>query len=152
MTKALSVDLRERVARYVALGHSRRQAARVFGISVSSAIRYVAQHQASGHVEPKRQGGDRRSKLKAHQEYILGRVAQVPDITLAELCEELAARGTTIHLSNLCRFLLAQGLTYKKNATGSRTKATGRLAGQGNMDCSTPANHAPTNPPAGFPG
>jgi transposase len=41
MTKALSTDLRDRVARYVLKGHSRRQAAKVFGIGVSSAIQYV---------------------------------------------------------------------------------------------------------------
>ena len=152
MTKALSVDLRERVARYVMLGHSRRQAARVFGISVSSAIRYVAQHQASGHVAPKRQGGDRRSKLKLHQEYILRRVAEVPDITLAELRDELAVRGTAIHLSNLCRFLIAQDSTFKKNTARDRAKATGRLARQGNVGYPAPADHAPTNSPLGFPG
>lgn len=123
MTKPLSVDLRERVARYVAQGNSRRRAAQVFGISVSSAIRYAAQQRASGDLAPKKQGGDRRSKLKAHREHILRRVKQVPDITLAELVAELAALGVTIHPSNLSRFLSAQGLTYKKNSGRQRADA-----------------------------
>lgn len=129
MTKPLSVDLRERVARYVALGNSRRRAAQVFGISVSSAIRYAAQHQSSGDLTPKKQGGDRRSKLTAHRDHILRRVKQMPDITLAELVAELAALGVTIHPSNLSRFLSAQRLTYKKNSGRQRADATGRPAG-----------------------
>lgn len=116
MTKPLSVDLRERVARYVDQGNSRRRAAQVFGISVSSAIRYAAQQRATGDLRPQKQGGDRRSKLKAHRDHILRRVEQSPDITLAELTMELAALGITIHPSNLSRFLSAQRLTYKKNS------------------------------------
>lgn len=123
MTKPLSTDLRERVARYVGLGHSRRRAAAVFGISVSSAIRYVAQFAASGSVAPRPLGGDRRSKLKGHRDYILRRVEEVPDISLDELVQELAARGVSIHASNLSRFLSAHGLTYKKNAGRRRAEA-----------------------------
>jgi transposase len=120
MTKALSVDLRERVARYIAQGNSRRRAAQVFGISVSSAIRYAAQQRATGSVAPKKQGGDRRSKLKAHRDHLLRRVAQFPDITLAELTAELAALGGAIHPSNLSRFLSAQGLIPAAETADSR--------------------------------
>lgn len=116
MPKPLSVDLRGRITGYVAGGHSRRQAAKRFGVGVSSAIRYAAQYEATGDVTPRKLGGDRRSKLGPHREYLLGRVEAEPDITLAELTAELAARGVTVHLSNVCRFLRAQGLTFKKNS------------------------------------
>jgi transposase len=56
------------------------------------------------------------------------RVLEVPDISLAELAEELAARGVRIHPSNLCRFLLTHGFTYKKNAARGRAETPGRLA------------------------
>ena len=125
MTKPLSVDLRDRLARYVLAGHSRRQAARVFGVGVSSAIRIVARYQRTGSVAPDRQGGDRRGKLKAAGDYVLRRVAEVPDISLAELQVELAAQGISIHSSNVSRYLAAHGLTYKKNAGRSRTGAAG---------------------------
>jgi transposase len=128
MTKPLSVDLRDRVARYVLAGHSRRQAAKVFGIGVSSAIRYVAQYLKTGTVAPAKQGGDRRSKLRGHEDFVVHRVLEVPDISLAELAEELAARGVRIHPSNLCRFLLTHGFTYKKNAARGRAETPGRLA------------------------
>ena len=127
MAKALSVDLRTRVARYVLAGHSRREAARVFGIGVSTAIRYVAQYRRTGSLAPARQGGDRRGKLKTAGDYVLRRVDEVPDISLAELVAELAAQGVVIHFSNVSRFLKAHGLTYKKNGTRSRAAPAGCL-------------------------
>lgn len=126
MTRALSVDLRDRIARYVLAGHSRRAAAKVFAVSVSSAVRFVARYQARGTLAPLPQGGDRRSKLGAHGAYVLDRVAGQPDISLSELADELAVRGISLHPSNLSRFLKAHGLSYKKNAGGRRAKPSGR--------------------------
>ena len=146
MTKPLSVDLRDRVARYVLAGHSRRQAAKVFGIGVSSAIRYVAQYLRTGTVVPAKQGGDRRSKLRGHEDYLVRRVLEVPDISLAELAEELAARGVIIHPSNICRFLLARGFTYKKNAARSRAEAPGCPATARRMDQGPAADHVSGDP------
>ena len=42
MAKALSVDLRDRVVAAVEGGLSRRKAAERFGVSISSAIRWIA--------------------------------------------------------------------------------------------------------------
>ena len=151
MGKPLSVDLRERVARYVLAGHSRRQAAKLFGIGASTAVRYVAQYQRTGSVAPAKQGGDRRSKLKGHEEYLLRRVSEVPDISLVELTGELAVRGVVIHLSNICRFLKARGLTYKKNAAGNGAKAAGRVATSGRMDQGAPTDHSARDPSSCLP-
>ena len=120
--KPLSVDLRERLARYVLAGHSGRQAAKVFGISKSSANRFVAQMRTKGNVQPERQGGDRRGKVKHHREYILARVKAVPDLTLQEIVYELNGRGLQIHLSNVARFLIKEGITFKKNSGRQRTE------------------------------
>ena len=146
MARSLSVDLRDRVARYVLAGHSRREAAKVFGVGTSSAIRYVAQYRATGTIAPAKQGGDRRSKLKVHGDYLVRRVLEAPDLSLAELSEELAVRGVIIHPSNICRFLLSNGFTYKKNAARSRTATAGRLARARHMDQEATADHAPSAP------
>ena len=55
MTKALSIDLRERVVAIIDGGLSRRQAAARFGVSVSSAIRWHALAQRTGAATPTRQ-------------------------------------------------------------------------------------------------
>jgi transposase len=146
MTKPLSVDLRVRLARYVEAGHSRRQAARVFGIGASSAIRIVARYERTGSVEPARQGGDRRSKMKSVGDYVLRRVCEVPDISLGELVAELAAQGISIHFSNVSRYLKSRGLTYKKNGGRSRTEATGCPPTAGGVDQGASADHAQGNP------
>ena len=61
MGKSLSDDLRVRVVEAVEAGTSRRQASARFGVSVSSAIRWVRRWRDQGEVRARPQGGDRRS-------------------------------------------------------------------------------------------
>jgi transposase len=61
MSKAPSMDLRERVAAAVGAGASRRAAAVCFGVSLSSATRWAALARDAGSVAPGSLGGDRRS-------------------------------------------------------------------------------------------
>jgi len=114
MPKALSVDLKERIARYIQQGHTRREAAKVFDVSPGTAIRIALQFNQTGNVEAKKSGGDRRSKLKAHSDYIMRRIKETPDISLMELTAELDALGVKIHPSNVCRFLQKTDFTFKK--------------------------------------
>lgn len=60
MAKALSVDLRRRVVDAVDAGGSCRSAAARFGVSVSSAIRWVARDRERGDLEPDKRGGNTR--------------------------------------------------------------------------------------------
>jgi transposase len=94
MGHCLSDDLRMRVVSEVRKGCSRRAAAARFGVSVSSAIRWVQAFHRNGTPEAKPQGGDRRSKrIEAHHAFIMKTVADRKDITLVELRERLARRG-----------------------------------------------------------
>jgi transposase len=115
MAKALSTDLRHRVIGAIARGMSCRQAAAHFGVSASSAIRWQAQQRALGHVTPRRQGGDRRSKrIEAHAAVILGEIATTPDLTLAELQARLDARGAHFGIGTIWRFFKRRQITLKK--------------------------------------
>ena len=59
---ALSDDLRERVVGAVVEGGmSRNAAAKRFGVSIASAVRWVARFRAKGEISPAPTGGDRRS-------------------------------------------------------------------------------------------
>lgn len=116
MTRALSIDLRERVVGAVADGASCRQAAARFGVSASSAIRWNALARTKGHAAPKRQGGDRRSgRIEAHAALILGAIERQPDITLADLRAELAGHGIAISVAGLWRFFARRRITLKKS-------------------------------------
>jgi len=76
--QALSIDLRERVVAFVDAGGSRREASRVFGISPSSAVRFVAQWKRERSLAPKPQGGDRRRKLASFRSEIIAAVEAKP--------------------------------------------------------------------------
>lgn len=91
MSKALSVDLRERVVAAIDEGMSCRGAAVRFGVSAASAIRWRTLSRRQGDVRPGPSGGDRRSgRVEAQTEVILGLIEGQPDITLAEIEAALA--------------------------------------------------------------
>jgi transposase len=116
MSKALSVDLRERVVRAVAGGASCRAAAAArFGVSASSAIRWCARLRETGSAAPGALGGDRRSaRIEAHAALILQHVERTPDVTLLELKTVLAASGVAAGIATLWRFLDRRRITRKK--------------------------------------
>jgi transposase len=116
MSKALSVDLRERVVGAVAAGASCRAAAVRVGVSASSAIRWWALARQAGTVAPGPLGGDRRSaRIEAHAALILGLVEQKSDITLAEIQSELARAGVAAGIGTIWRFFDRHRITRKKS-------------------------------------
>lgn len=124
MGKPYSVDLRERVVGYVVQGHSARAAARVFGVSASSAVRFAAAHRRAGSVAPKPQGRlpGTVGKLATHVGFLIDRIKGKPDITLQELAVALReARGVEVQLSSIHRALIRAGYAYKKRAGGAGT-------------------------------
>src|SRR5215475_13551953 len=74
MPQSYSGDLRERVIGTVEAGASRREAAELFEISVSSAIRWVQRWREEGSSEPKPRGGSC-SALENHAKRILALAA-----------------------------------------------------------------------------
>jgi transposase len=116
MARALSMDLRERVMAAIEGGASCRHAAKRFGVSVSSAIRWFQTLVRQGTATPKPQGGDRRSKrVEVHANVILAKVAEQPDLTLDELrVWLLGEHGLAVANSTLWRFFARHGLTRKK--------------------------------------
>lgn len=117
MGKPYSMDLRERIVAYVVAGHSCRAAARVFGVSASTAVRLAAARRLQGDVAPKPQGRvpGTAGKLARHQAFLLEVVRAEPDITLKELAGALAeAQGVKVQLSSLHRALRRASYSYKK--------------------------------------
>src|SRR6266581_5279484 len=114
MPKPYSRDLRERVVRAVEVGASCHEAAVVFEVSPSSAIRWVARWRQSGSMAAKPMGG-KRSPLDAHKPWLLELVAAEPDLTLEEIRSRLRARGIVVSASSVWRFCDRHGLTFKKS-------------------------------------
>ena len=117
----LSEDLRVRVVRAVEDGWSRRQAAERFGVSVSSAIRWVDEWRRSGRTSALAQGGDRRSdRIEAEAVFLLTRIEETPDVTLAELQTMLRKRGMPVGIGTLWRFFDRRDISFKKNRARRR--------------------------------
>ncbi|WP_426043163.1 IS630 family transposase [Brevundimonas sp. TWP2-3-4b1] len=117
MSKALSVDLRDRVIAAIDSGMSCRQAAARFGVSAASAIRWRSRVRRQGDVRPGPLGGDRRSgRIEGHADLILSLVERKSDITLAELRAALAEQGVATSLSSLWRFFVRRRITPQKKS------------------------------------
>lgn len=116
MAHYLSADLRIRVIRAIESGMSRNAAARRFGVSIASAVRWMAEYLGTGRTAPKPRGGDRRSgRIEAQADLLMSAIEETPDVTLAELRERLIeARGETFATSTIHDFYRRHGVTFKK--------------------------------------
>jgi transposase len=123
MPQPLSNDLRLRLVEFVEEGHSRREAAARFRTAASSAVNVMKLWKDTGSVSPRPRGGFRHGKLKPHRAFILEFVAEQPDITMPELAVALLAeKNIKIDPSNLSKFLIGCGLSYKKKPSGLGTR------------------------------
>ena len=116
MASAYSQDLRDRVIDAVIRGRmSRRGAAARFGVSESSAIKWVQRFERSGSRAASRMGGYLRPKLEPHREFLEALRREKSDITLKALCNRLQAeRGAKADTSMMSRFFRRLGVTLKK--------------------------------------
>ena len=133
MPQSYSGDLRERVIGTVEAGASRREAADLFEISISSAIRCVQRWREEGSSEPKSRGGSR-SVLEDYAERILALVAAHPDWTLNEILAKMHKQRILGSRTALWRFLDRHDLTYKKKPMCSRATSRRRKASASGLD------------------
>jgi transposase len=123
MAKPYSEDLRKRVVAAVDGGLSRHQAAALFDVGVSTVVHWVRRWRETGSVAAKPMGGDHRSALGGERDWILERIAAMPDLTLEELRAELKGRGVIVGYGTVWRFFEREGITVKKNRSGGRARA-----------------------------
>ncbi|MFD2185151.1 IS630 family transposase [Rhodoplanes azumiensis] len=113
MSRAYSTDLRARVIEAVAAGASRREAAERFDVSVSSAVRWLQRWRDEGSARAKPSGGSR-SPLEKHADWLLGLIAEQPDLTLEEIVSELRKRRLPGSVSAVWRLLDRHGASRSK--------------------------------------
>jgi transposase len=120
MPNPYPLALRERAVRAYEAGEGSYEAiAEQFEVSLSSLLRWVMQHRATGDVTPRPRGGGWRSPVDGT---VLEQViAAQPDAT----CEELrraynrrVGRGATVSRSAIVRALHRLGFVLKKNGRG----------------------------------
>ena len=124
MGRAYSQDLRDRLILAVEReGLSRRAAARRFAVSDATAVRWMQAH-AQGRRSALRQGGDRRSRLPEHRDWLLELFEAEPELTLAAVGARLhEAHGVAADPGMLSRFFAKCGYTVKKKPVRLRATA-----------------------------
>ena len=120
MARAYSLDLRERVVAAVDAGQSCRTVAQVFDVSVASVVKWSQRFRATGSPAAKPMGGKRPYALAGERDWLLKRLAEVPDITLRALPKGLAERGVTVSLYAVWHVLEHEGVSFKKKPARQR--------------------------------
>jgi len=115
MPKTYSSDLRERLTAAVTAGMSRNEAADVFSVAISTAVKWMQRLRDTGSWEAKPRGGGT-SPLEQHTERILAVVSERPDATLKEILAALRKQGIHTSKSALDRFLARHKITRKKKS------------------------------------
>ena len=128
MARAYSLDLRERVVAAVLAGASCREAASTFRISVSSVVKWSRRRRLTGSSAAKPMGRQQPRSLAGERDWVLARLAAVPDLTLRALVVELGARGVVTSYGSVWRIVHDAGLSFKKNSVRHRTGSSRRGA------------------------
>lgn len=68
----------------------------------------------TGSAGARQMGGDRRSKLVEHREWLLQRSDSQPDLTLQEIRAQLKERGVPVGYGTVQRFFAREDYTFKK--------------------------------------
>ena len=134
MVRPYSLDLRDRVARFVVSGGTCREAAARFEVSVATAVRWSQRLRATGSAAALRMGGRRPQALLGERDWLLARIAEKHDLTLRAIQAELAARGVVVSYDAVWRFYLREGITFKKKPARRRTGSAGRGPKAGTLE------------------
>lgn len=123
MVRPYSEDLRIRVVGRVEAGHSVREVAKTFGVSVASVVRWSQRKRQTGSLAAKRMGSRQLRSLAAQRDWMLARIADKPDVTLRELVAELNARVGATSYGSVWRLLRDEGISFKKKPVRRRARA-----------------------------
>ena len=108
-------------------GLSRNKAARIFRVGIASAIRWVSAFEQTQRTAALPTGGDRRSVLKPHRNWLLELRRKENDLTLDAIADRLLrTHGVKADKSMLSRFFAAEGISFKKNRARQRTGSSRR--------------------------
>lgn len=126
MARPYSLDLRERVVAAVMDGESCRAVAAGFQVSVASVVKWSQRFRTTGSAAARPMGGNRPRTLENESDWLLGRLAEQPDVTLRALVAELRERGVMASYGSVWRTVHRASFSFKKNAVRHRAGSSRR--------------------------
>ena len=113
--KAYSKDLRQKIVDAVRRGMSKAEAARTFGVGISSVKRYTTKAQRGEPLEPGKAPGKRPKMDERVGKLLEEDLKERPFATLRERCEYVrTVSGVSVSRSTMCRAIARIGKTRKK--------------------------------------
>jgi transposase len=113
---------------------SRNQAAKQFGVAISTAIGWMQRVEETGSVEPGQMGGHKPKAISGDHAVWLSQRIKDGDFTIRGLVAELAGRGLKVDYHSVWDFVHAEKLSFKKKRGGWRTRSSRRGAAAPPMD------------------
>ncbi len=114
MPAPYSKDLRLRVMDAVRTGMSYEEVTGRFRVSNSTILRWTRRLRETGSYAALPMGGKKPFVLADEREWLLGRLAATPDLTLRALLSDLQARGIEVSYFALWHVVQRAGLNFKK--------------------------------------
>ena len=145
MGKPYSLDLRKRVVAAIEGGMSRNQAAKQFGVAISTAIGWMKRVDETGSVAPGQMGGHKPKAVSGDDAVWLSQRIKDGDFTIRGLVAELAGRGLKVDYHSVWDFVHAEKFSFNQKAcwlanatvpawlggelSGQSTKVASKLSG-----------------------
>ena len=112
---AYSEDLRKKIVEAVERGMPKIEAARTFGVGISSVKRYVASYREGRSLVPKKRPGSKPKLDEGARKLLEANLEEHPEATLPQRREFLQrAYGVAVSDSTISRMLRRLGWTRKK--------------------------------------
>jgi transposase len=113
--KAYSEDLRKKIVDAIERGMPKAQAARTFGVGISTVKRYATKVRRGESLEPGKAPGKRPKIDERVGKLLQEDLKERPFVTLRERCEYVEAlSGVSVSRSTMCRAIARVGSTRKK--------------------------------------
>lgn len=114
--KQYSADFRDRLLRAIDAGLPQAEAARLFGVCVSTVGRWRRRQRATGSVAAQARPGRTPRIGPERVDPLAAQVAAHPDATLAQHCARWeATQGVRVSVATMSRVIRRLGITVKKS-------------------------------------
>ena len=123
--KAYSEDLRRKIVDAIERGMHKAEAARTFGIGISTVKRYATKARRGEPLEPGKAPGKPPKIDERIQKLLVEDLEERPFVSLKERCEYVEAiSGVSVSRSTMCRSIARIGSTRKKGGQAPRSETS----------------------------
>ncbi len=124
--KAYSKDLRQKIVDAIERGMPKAEAARTFGVGISTLKRYASKAQKGEPLEPGKAPGKRPKMDERLRKLLEEDLNERPFVTLQQRCDYIEAiSGVSVSRSTMCRAAIARiGSTRKKGDQAPRSETS----------------------------